>query len=87
MPVIKGKMRILIAIHNIVWSRSWGQVTDIADEITTMLDAVTQVQIWKSLLNIAKKNSIGVLVVSHDKKLLNRICDSIVFLSEIMDED
>lgn len=59
----------------------------IADEITTMLDAVTQVQIWKSLLNIAKKNSIGVLVVSHDKKLLNRICDSIVFLSEIMDED
>ena len=52
-----------------------------------MLDAVTQVQIWKSLLNIAKKNSIGVLVVSHDKKLLNRICDSIVFLSEIMDED
>ncbi len=59
----------------------------IADEITTMLDAVTQVQIWKSLLSIAKKNSIGVLVVSHDKKLLNRICDSIVFLSEIMDED
>lgn len=57
----------------------------IADEISTMLDAVTQVQIWNSLLTVARKNKVGVLVVSHDKKLLNRICDDIVFLSDITD--
>lgn len=59
----------------------------IADEITTMLDAVTQVQIWNSLLKLASDNNVGVLVVSHDKRLLNRICDSTVFLSEIIEKD
>ena len=57
----------------------------IADEISTMLDAVTQVQIWKSLLTVARKNKVGVLVVSHDKKLLNRICDNIIYLRDITD--
>lgn len=32
----------------------------IADEISTMLDAVTQVQIWESLLSVARKNKVGV---------------------------
>jgi len=57
----------------------------IADEISTMLDAVTQVQIWESLLTVARKNKVGVLVVSHDKKLLNRICDEIIYLADITD--
>lgn len=57
----------------------------IADEISTMLDAVTQVQIWKSLLTVARQNKVGVLVVSHDKRLLNRICDKIVYLADITD--
>ncbi|WP_455645417.1 ATP-binding cassette domain-containing protein [Methanosphaera sp.] len=55
----------------------------IADEITTMLDAVTQVQIWDSLLTIARQNKIGVLVVSHDHKLLERITDRTVFLGDL----
>jgi peptide/nickel transport system ATP-binding protein len=57
----------------------------IADEISTMLDAVTQVQIWDSLLKTARKNEVGVLVVSHDKRLLKRICDDIVYLADITD--
>lgn len=57
----------------------------IADEISTMLDAVTQVQIWESLLTVARKNEVGVLVVSHDKRLLNRICDDILYLADITD--
>lgn len=57
----------------------------IADEITTMLDAVTQVQVLTSLLKIAKDNKVGVLLVSHDKKLLKRVCDEIVYLSDISD--
>ena len=57
----------------------------IADEISTMLDAVTQVQIWESLLTVARKNKVGVLVVSHDKNLINRICDEVVYLADITD--
>lgn len=55
----------------------------IADEISTMLDAVTQVQIWEALLNHCKKNHIGILAVSHDKDLLDVIADDIVLFNEI----
>ncbi|MDR3223932.1 MAG: ATP-binding cassette domain-containing protein [Methanobrevibacter sp.] len=55
----------------------------IADEITTMLDAVTQVQIWKLLLSIAKERKIGILVVSHDKQLVNEICNEVIYLNDI----
>lgn len=55
----------------------------IADEMTTMLDAVTQVQIWNSVLKIAKQRNIGVLVVSHDKQLLNNICNDILSLEDL----
>jgi peptide/nickel transport system ATP-binding protein len=50
----------------------------IADEITTMLDAITQAQIWKAVLGFAEKNNTGVLVISHDKHLINRICSRVV---------
>jgi peptide/nickel transport system ATP-binding protein len=46
----------------------------IADEMTTMLDAITQAQIWQTVQNWAKKNNAGVLVVSHDAALLSRLC-------------
>ena len=55
----------------------------IADEITTMLDAVTQVQIWDSLIDYCKKNDIGILAVSHDKDLLEVISDEIILFNEI----
>lgn len=55
----------------------------IADEITTMLDAVTQVQIWDLITNIAREQNVGMLVVSHDKELVNRICDDVIHLSDI----
>lgn len=55
----------------------------IADEISTMLDAVTQVQIWEKLINHAKANNIGILAVSHDPELLEVICDDILLFDEI----
>ncbi len=55
----------------------------IADEISTMLDAVTQVQIWEALINHAKANNIGILAVSHDPELLEVICDDILYFNEI----
>ncbi|MBE6488626.1 MAG: ATP-binding cassette domain-containing protein [Methanosphaera stadtmanae] len=55
----------------------------VADEISTMLDAVTQVQIWDALLEYSKNNKIGVMAVSHDKDLLEVICDDVLFFNEI----
>ena len=55
----------------------------IADEISTMLDAVTQVQIWEALINHCRANNIGILAVSHDKDLLDVICDDILYFKEI----
>lgn len=55
----------------------------IADEISTMLDAVTQVQIWEKLINHAKANNLGILAVSHDSELLEVICDDILYFDEI----
>lgn len=46
----------------------------LADEITTMLDLVTQSQIWHFLMEEVKRRNIGILAVSHDRGLLDRIC-------------
>jgi peptide/nickel transport system ATP-binding protein/Fe3+-transporting ATPase len=50
----------------------------IADEMTAMLDAITQAQIWEVVLSHAKRRQVGVLVVSHEAALLSRICDRII---------
>jgi peptide/nickel transport system ATP-binding protein len=55
----------------------------IADEITTMVDAITQAQIWNVLLGIVEELNIGVLVVSHDRNLINRLCHDTVYLKDI----
>lgn len=46
----------------------------VADEITAMLDAVTQAKIWKSLLKYSSEKEIGLLVISHDVNLIGQIC-------------
>ena len=58
----------------------------IADEMTTMLDAITQAQIWNVVLDYAKKNDIGVVVISHEKALVHKICDRVVNLEEYKEE-
>ncbi|WP_298501535.1 ABC transporter ATP-binding protein [uncultured Methanobrevibacter sp.] len=55
----------------------------IADEISTMLDAVTQVQIWDALISHCRANDIGILAVSHDPELLEVVCDDILMFNEI----
>ncbi|SDD96459.1 peptide/nickel transport system ATP-binding protein [Paenibacillus sp. UNCCL117] len=49
----------------------------IADEMTTMLDAITQAKIWNAFLGICRSRNIGVIVVSHEASLLSRLCDNI----------
>jgi peptide/nickel transport system ATP-binding protein len=53
----------------------------IADEMTTMLDTITQAQIWKTVLDYARSHNIGVVVISHDQILIKRICDRVVDLT------
>lgn len=47
----------------------------IADEISTMLDLITQSQIWNFLLEEVERREIGLIVVSHSAPLLERVAD------------
>lgn len=49
----------------------------IADEITTMLDAISQAQVWHALIDFAREHALGMLVISHDRQLLQQVCDHI----------
>ena len=46
----------------------------LCDEMTSMLDALTQAHIWQIILNIARNRRLGLLVISHDTTLLTRLC-------------
>ncbi len=50
----------------------------IADEMTAMLDAMTQAQLWRTVLEQAAERRIGVLVVSHDERLTKRLCSRVI---------
>ena len=54
----------------------------LADEISTMLDLITQSQIWNFLLGEVGRRRIGLVVVSHSGELLERVCTRIVDLKE-----
>ena len=45
----------------------------VADEISTMLDALTQAQIWRFLLDWQSATGAGVVLVSHSPALLERL--------------
>ncbi len=49
----------------------------IADEITASLDANTQALIWTNLIAWAMEKQVGILAISHDNNLLQRICHRI----------
>ncbi len=53
----------------------------IADEMTAMLDANTQALIWQAVLAFVRQRHIGLVVISHDQPLLQRLCDKILKLS------
>lgn len=55
----------------------------IADEITAMLDGISQAQIWHSLIEITKKRNIGMIVITHNRELADKVCTRIVKLHEI----
>lgn len=53
----------------------------IADEMTTMLDAITQVEIWDFFTKYCQNHGIPVLVITHNKHLAEKVCHRVVELS------
>ena len=54
----------------------------ICDEISTMLDVITQAQIWNVVLAEAERQGMGVIAVTHNRHLADRICDRIIDMSK-----
>lgn len=54
----------------------------LCDEISAMLDLVTQAQIWDFLLRETDTRGLGMLVVSHSDSLLEKVCTRVVVLPE-----
>lgn len=65
-------------------ARALGEKTRflLADEISAMLDLITQSQIWSFLMEEVKKRNIGLLAVSHSEGLLNQVCTRRIELPE-----
>lgn len=65
-------------------ARALGQRTCflLADEITTMLDLITQSQIWHFLIEETERRNIGMLVVSHSPELIKKVCTRVVELDK-----
>lgn len=55
----------------------------IADEVTTMLDSITQAQICHLLKHFAKEHNLGILFISHNEALIDAIADRKINLKEI----
>lgn len=45
----------------------------VCDEMTAMLDAVTQAELWREVVAIASERSMGVVLVSHSPALVDRV--------------
>lgn len=53
----------------------------ICDEISTMLDVITQAQIWNVVLDEAERRNMGIIAVTHNKHLANQIATRVYDLS------
>lgn len=54
----------------------------ICDEISTMLDVITQAQIWNRILAEAEKRGMGLVAVTHNMALAKRVCTSVFDLEK-----
>lgn len=53
----------------------------ICDEISTMLDVITQAQIWNTVLREAGKRGMGIVAITHNRHLAQRVATKILDLS------
>jgi len=52
----------------------------IADEPTTALDVVTQVQVLKLLRALQQKLDVSIILISHDLSILGQACDRVIIM-------
>lgn len=52
----------------------------ICDEMTAMLDAVTQARVWHEVMAVAQEEGMGILLVSHSPSLVDRVATRVVTL-------
>lgn len=52
----------------------------LADEMSTMLDVITQAQIWELMLKEVADRQLGLLMVTHNTALAERVCTRIIKL-------
>lgn len=55
----------------------------ICDEVSTMLDVITQAQIWELLLQVAQERRLGMIVITHNMSLAEKVCNKIVSLPDL----
>ncbi len=55
----------------------------LCDETSAMLDLITQARLWRFLLKQAEERGLGLLIVSHDAALLDRVCTRVLTWEEI----
>jgi peptide/nickel transport system ATP-binding protein len=56
----------------------------LADEISTMLDAITQAQLWRFLIAEVERRNMGLIVVTHNSALASRVCPQVYNISSGM---
>lgn len=59
----------------------------IADEISTMLDLITQSQIWTFLLEEVQQRGIGLIAVTHSNALMDRIATRCIDIESMREDD
>lgn len=66
-------------------ARAMGPKTEflIADEMSTMLDVITQAQIWQFFVEEVRRRNMGMIAVTHNTALAERVCTRTVRLAEI----
>lgn len=57
----------------------------VADEISSSLDPITQAVLWHRVLGEVRDRDLGVLAISHDRALLDRVADRVVDAGHLHD--
>lgn len=55
----------------------------IADEMSTMLDVITQAQIWNFMLEEVRRRKLGLIMITHNLHLAQRVCSKIIQLDRL----